>query len=723
MLETQQPIHRSQDGRKTPAESGGNVQRRRNFDLELAFTNTYRQYQKAHIAIREAMCLRVLFPALLEPIRPGDLFAGRIAYRDVGFGLDHASGGPGYYGCADNLRQSLANAEVDDLTHKRIEAMANFWQREATIEGKVTTALSPEIQMATNNGIAAMEGRLSGASLNFARLIAVGLPGLRAEVEQSQVCALQENGDLHLHAALLMVLDLLTDVCHHYARQARDMATRTNDAAWYAELQAMASVLEHITAFRPTTFREGAQLLWLYALIAGVINYGRLDMTLGALYARDIENAALTADKAAPLLQSLLRLMGDRGVAGKGRVTVGGKGRADVAKADLLALAVLEATRKVGKAGPQITLRFHAEQNPALMQKALDALAENRSHPILYNDDVNVPAVQHAFNVTTEEAEQYLPYSNGAYTLDHTSLGSLNGSLNLLKALEVTLTNGQDLLTGVSLGLPTGNFRDFATFDEFFATYQRQIEHYIAHLAQRQALEYKIIRETASFLYLTLLYDDCLLDGKALLEGGVRYLGGVVEVSGMVNAAHSLAAIKRLVYEEHSLTAERLLEALVANFVGYETERQSLLAATCCDHEAMADAMLSALGRHVAETARRQAAQVGLDYYLIANADNTGNVRQSHTTAASADGRRMGDPFTDGRSPTVDIDRQDVTAFLDAVVKPDASANTGYIQNLKFSRQMFVEERPKLEALLHAYFAQGGAQTIISIEDEEEAFL
>ncbi len=716
MLENQQAVQPPFAVRRTPEETGDKVrQSSKNFSLELAFTNTYRQYQKAHIAIREAMCLRVLFPALLEPLRPGDLFAGRIAYRHVGFGLDHASGGPGYYGYADALRQDLGNAEVDTLTRKRVDAMAVFWQKEATIDGRTVSALSPEMRAATANDIAAMGGRLSGASLNFARLIAVGLPGLRAEVEQSQVCALQENGDLHLHAALLMVLDLLSDVCHHYARQARDMATRINDTEWYTELQTMSSVLEHITLFRPTTFREGAQLVWLFALMAGVVNYGRLDMSLGDLYARDIENSTLTEDKAARLMNSLWRLMADREVDGKGRVTVGGSGRANEAKADLLALAALEAARATGKAGPQITLRFHAEQNPALMQKALDVLTEGRAHPILYNDAVNIPAVQRAFDAKAEEAEQYLPYGNGAYTLDHISLGSPNGSLNLLKALEVTMTNGQDLLTGAPLGLSTGDFRDCATFDEFFAAYKHQIEHYVAYLAQRHALEYKVIRESAAFLYPTLLYDDCLLDGKALLEGGARYLGGVVEVSGMVNAANSLTAIKRLVYEEHRMAPGRLLAAITANFVGYEAERQLLLAAARGDSDEAANAMLCAVGRHVAETARQQSVQVGLDYYLIANADNAG---LGKNTAASADGRKAGEPFADGRTPTMDTDRQDVTAFLNAVVKPDASANTGYVQNLKFSRQLFIQDRPRVEALLHAYFAQGGAQTIISLEDD-----
>ena len=127
-----------------------------------------------------------------------------------------------------------------------------------------------------------------------------------------------------------------------------------------------------------------------------------------------------------------------------------------------------------------MTLRFYDGQNPALMQKALDVLGEGRTYPMLYNDDVNVPAVQNAFGVSREEAEHYLPYGCGEYALDHISFGSPNCSFNLLKALEATLHNGRDGRTGEALGLALGEFRDFATFDDLFDAYKRQVEHYSA---------------------------------------------------------------------------------------------------------------------------------------------------------------------------------------------------------------------------------------------------
>ena len=99
------------------------------------------------------------------------------------------------------------------------------------------------------------------------------------------------------------------------------------------------------------------------------------------------------------MVQSLWQLIADRGIFFNGRVIVGGRGRPNATNADCFAMLAMEATRTVVETEPQLTLRFYSDQNPALMQKALDVLGEGRTYPMLYNDDVNVPAVQHAFGV------------------------------------------------------------------------------------------------------------------------------------------------------------------------------------------------------------------------------------------------------------------------------------------------------------------------------------
>ena len=80
-------------------------------------------------------------------------------------------------------------------------------------------------------------------------------------------------------------------------------------------------------------------------------------------------------------------------------------------------------------------------------------------------------------------------------------------------------------------------------------------------------------------LYHSMLTDDCLERGRGILDGGIRHLGGTLETYGNTNAADSLTAIRRLVYEERRIAPDRLMAALDADFDGFETERR-LLAAT-----------------------------------------------------------------------------------------------------------------------------------------------
>jgi pyruvate-formate lyase len=687
-----------------------------NFDLELEFTQAYRQNIHAHVAIREARCLQVLFPKVFQAIQPGDVFAGRTRYRQIGFGLENASGGPGYYCYADNLVTEMENSPVDASTHQQLEAAMALWETEATITGKLIPSLPEDVYKYTSNPIASMGGRLSGAMLDFKTLVRIGLPGLRERVERGKERALREGGDVQLFEGMLMALQLLADICLNYAAQAREMAAQTQDEYWELDLLQMAGCLEKITLAAPQTFQEGIQLYWLYALISGVVNYGRMDVALGNLLVQDLDSGLLTEERALQLLMAFWQMIADRHIFFNGRVIVGGQGRPDEANADRFALLAMEATRRVIETEPQLTLRFYTGQNPALYAKALDVISEGRTYPMLYNDDVNIPAVSQAFGVDLAEAAHYLPYGCGEYVLDHRSFGSPNCGFSMLKALEATLNNGVDPSTGDKLGLALGDFNSFRTYAELFAAYRKQIEHHLFHLAQRHVFEYKAEHASAVFLFASMLYDDCIEKGRSLVNRGPVYTGGIVETFGMVNTADSLAAIKQLVYEENRLTQAQMLAALNADFEGFEAEYRLMRSVPKYGNDDdYVDGVMQEVSAHIASACRASGERVGLDYFLVVNINNFANVSFGNAAGASADGRRAGAPLANGNTPTAGNDVKGVTAFMNSIVKPNPALHAGYVHNMKFSRQMFTKERPKLEALLSTYFAKGGTQAMITV--------
>jgi pyruvate-formate lyase len=515
---------------------------------------------------------------------------------------------------------------------------------------------------------------------------------------------------------MLIALQLLADICLRYATQARQLAAQTEDEAWEVELLQMAGILERITVSAPQSLQEGLQLYWLYALISGVVNYGRMDVALGDLLSKDLDSGTLTLERALDLLIALWQMIADRHIFFNGRIILGGKGRPNEANADRFALLAMEATRRVIETEPQLTLRFYKGQNPALMAKALDVLAEGRTYPMLYNDDVNIPAVASAFGVDEVEAANYLPYGCGEYLLDHRSYGSPNAVLSMPKALEAVLNNGKDLLTGQELGLALGEFSSFETFEQLLTAYKKQVEYHLLYLAQHHAWEYKAENASAAFLFVSMLYDDCIEKGRSLVNRGPVYTGGIVETFGMVNTADSLAVIKRLVYDEQRLAPEQMLAALQADFAGYEAEHRLMKAVPKYgnddDH---ADAIMQEVSRHVGAACQAMSKRVGLDYFLVVNINNYANVSTGAAAGASADGRRAGAPFANGNTPTAGNDTRGVTAFLNSIVKPNPHYHAGYVHNMKFSKQMFTRQRPKLEALLNTYFARGGTQAMITV--------
>lgn len=690
---------------------------------ELRFTDAYRRFQRAHPAIREAMCLREQLPALLQPIEPGDLLAGRVQPALVGFSVDEwGSCAFGYYHLPEAIARELENPALDAATRRRGHELLAFWGAESTA-AKVRAAYPPDLarwlpsdDWMGEPGVAFPLYRLTGGTPDYATLVRLGISGLAAEIERRRHDAEAHGRDGQLFEGMLIVLDALASACRRYERAARELADVEGDPARRQELADMADALAWVAGAPPRTFREAAQLVWLYALAGDLRNHGRMDVYLGPFLARDLDSGVLDEHAALRLLQSLWQLMADRCTRVHNRVIVGGVGRPDPAAADRFALLALEASRTVLEAEPQLSLRFGSDSDPALMRRALDVIGEGRTFPILYNDDVNVPAVMAAFGVDRAEAEQYVPFGCGEYILEHRSFGTPSGVINLLKALEVTLRNGVDPLTGRQIGLALGELHDFRTFEGLWAAYARQVEHFVGLLAEQEALEYRVAGGEAAFLQLSMLYDDCLSRGAGAFAGGVRSLGGTLETYGNTSVADSLMAIKQLVYDTGQLSAEQLVAALDADFQGYARARRLMAAAPKYGNDDdRADAMLARVHEHVCGAVRAQAARVGLASYLVVIINNSANALMGRWTAASADGRRAGTPMNNGNAPSSGNDRAGVTAMLNSIVKPSPAIHAGAVQNMKFSRELFQTRRPELEALLDTYFANGGAQAMITV--------
>ena len=700
------------------------------FSMELNFTEAYRKNSNEHIAIREAKCHQAQFPAVLSEIQDNDRLAGRTFWGWVGFSPHNAPGGAAYgYFCHEQkIIEAIERGNIPIEQRDGVHELLHFWKKEtskAKVEAAFTDKMLPvlfrdEIVSLPYNFkplIANPIYRMAGVFVDYEKLLRLGIPGLKTEITEYMEKSKASGGDYKLYEGMLMALDVFIDSCRHYEKQAIEKANATSDAKRKAELLQLAEVLKNNSVQKPKSFYEALQLSWLYTLICGSLELGRVDVYLGDFYVNDIDKDIITEEEALSLMHSYWKLINELFRDVDGRVIIGGRGRRNEVNADRFALLVLDTMRTYGRAIlPQTTLRFYEGMNPELMEKSITLIGDGHTFPLLYNDDVLVPGVAEAHDVPIEDAEQYMPLGCGEIVIDHMGYGTPSGSLNVLKALDVTLRNGVDHITGKQLGLPTGHLKDFKTYEEFLEAFKKQLAFFIEILADHEDLEYVESGKQAPYLYLSMLYDDCISRGKAIFSGGIKYLGGSLESFGSVNTADSLTAIKKMVFDNKLISAEKLIEVLDNNFVGFEKEHKMLKECPKYGNDDdYADDIMIELHDFMCNTIRDQRERTNLDWYLNVLINNKQNTILGRWVGASADGRKAGREMANANTPSGGNDKKGVTALINSLIKPSHKIHAGTVQNMRFGRDFFTNDRPRFETILDTYFKKGGAQAMITV--------
>jgi len=682
-------------------------------EIMRLYTETHRAFEGREI--REVECLKVLYPRLFRNIEPGDLIAGRLDFLPIGFGCVTSLGGVGHYCVFGKLRQFQNNLEGDEK--RQVDELYDYW-----LDHDLKTKYCKDVLTEDTIGrfidcdyplIAT--ARLSGMMLDYQKLLDLGIGGLRNQIEERLD---RDQGNSFLTAAL-SCLDLFVLCARHLSEMALRQAEKEGSQR-KSELERIASGLDRIAADKPETFHEALQLFWLYALLAGVINYGRLDDLLGPYLVKDMERGILTEAAAYDYLKCLWTMIENRRTTVNGRIIVGGKGRKHPKEADVFAHIAMRVAKGLRYVEPQFTLRVSDETPESLWDAAMDALGAGATYPTIYNDDINIPALEYAMRVDRKTAERYVPFGCTEFVLQGQSTGTPNICINLLKLLTIFLNGGIDPMDGKRKNGPVKirPLNKYETFDDLYADYKRLLDYYIDLSIDAQMHSYKVMNNEVSFLFTSILMDDCIERGKALLDGGVRYLGGTNEIYGIINASDALWAIQDLVYNRGLYTLEELEYAALANFEGYALLRKELW---MCDKYGndldTADGMAVDLYLHVAKGVRQRGIDAGMQYFLVVISNNQLNTEWGRTTGASLDGRFAGMYMNPANNPQGGANKCGPTAMLNSLAKIDARFHGGSVQNIKFSPVFFVENRKQIKDLFKVYFKKGGSHIMVTVVD------
>lgn len=713
-------------------------------NLAIRFTERYQATEELNKTARELACLKTLLPEALLGPEHNDLFAGRMAIPLAGFtNLVYPEQDPsdavGYYYDHHRAVRIVREHQLQDTElGRQMENLSKVWKNNTSYR-HINDAMDAPMRMALpsrkypdESAVAHRLYRIASPSPDYSPLLEHGVKGFQQQLVRSMETA-DEAGIEFLQGGVAY-LDLFLSCMEAYRVEFGALAAREQDLSRRRELNRVAQAMEALAERKPETFFEAIQLVHLYTVCGFTCNaFGRLDDLYGPFLVRDLENHTLTEEEATRLLTSYWQLIDER--FSNSRLTIGGVGRKHPAEADVFCRVALEATRRYYSGGlrevryaplqgclsPQVALRLSQETPQALRAQALDVIETGATFPLLYNDEVNVPAVANAFRISEEDARQYTFFDCGEYIIHAKSIGTPSCIINLPKALEVALHDGIDPRNGERRGPPNPGGPDFDSFEAVWEAYTHQAEFTTHQCARFQKLVFDTLNSEASFVAMSLLMPGCLAANRGILDGGCEMLGGTYETYGNITAGDSLFAIQKAVYENGLVSIEQLIEQMDADFAGRPDLKKDLLALPKFGNDLdEVDAMAQRVSEHICTFTRNQADVVGLHHYLVVAINNSANVAVGRHVNATADGRASGTPVSNGHTPTPGMDRDGITALFNSILKMSPMLHAGAVHNLRFSRRTLQEHRKQVEALLDSYFSRGGTQCMITVTSREE---
>jgi len=640
------------------------------------------------------------------------------------------------------------------------ETIIPYW-RGRNMRDRIFGAMSEEWRAAYDAGIFTefMEQRAPGHTVLDDKIYRKGMLDFQRDIAEA-LAALDPVGDPEAGAkreqllAMNIACDAVILFAHRHAALAREQAARESNPVRKAELEKVADVCTHVPAHAPRNFHEALQYYWFCHLAVitelngwDAFSPGHLDQHLLPFYRKGLEDGTLTPEGARELLEAFFVKFNNHPAPPKVGVTAAESGTyTDFANINLGGLLadgadgsseishlLLDILDEMHLVQPGSNLQLARKTPDALLHCALRLIRKGYGFPSIFNTDAVVEE-QLRQGKTLEDARaggcsgcvETGAFGKEAYIL--------TGYFNLVKILELALHDGLAPRTGKPLGLRTGAPGSFASFDDLFAAFRKQLHHFIeVKIRGNQIIEQMYATEMPA-PFLSVLTDDCIRKGKDYNAGGARYNNTYIQFVGIGSLTDCLAAVKQTVFDDKAMPLADLVKALDANFEGKEILRQRLVNRAPKygnDDDYADDLAVRAFESLFEEVDGRPNTKGGR--YRVEMLPTTCHIYFGSVTGAMPDGRKAGLPLSEGISPVQGADRQGPTAVFKSAAKMDHIKTGGALLNMKFTPALLADEDRivKLGHMVRAYFRMNGhhvqfnvvrAETLRKAQAEPEAY-
>jgi trans-4-hydroxy-L-proline dehydratase len=460
-------------------------------------------------------------------------------------------------------------------------------------------------------------------------------------------------------------------------------------------------------------------------------NPGHLDQHLLPFYRRGLADGTLTEAAARELLEAFFVKFNNHPAPPKVGVTAEESGTyTDFANVNLggllrdgsdgsneLSHLLLDIVDDMHLLQPSSNVQLSRKSPDALLGHALRVIRKGYGFPSLFNADVVVEeqlrqgkSVEDAREGGCSGCVEVGAFGKEAYIL--------TGYFNLPKVLEIALHDGVDPRTGAQLGPRTGRAAAFAGFDDLFAAFEAQLRHFVDLKVRGNQLIERLYATEMPAPFLSVLTDDCVARGVDYNAGGARYNNTFIQAVGIGTVTDSLAALRRLVYEERATTLAELVAALDADFAGREPLRQRLvnrMPKYGNDDDEADRVMVRVFEAAFAAIDGRPNTKGG--HYRVEMLPTTCHVYFGSVTGALPDGRRAGLPLSEGISPVQGADRRGPTAVFRSAAKMDHVKTGGTLLNLKLNPSLLADEGgvERFARAVRGYFTLGGHHVQLNV--------
>jgi len=664
-------------------------------DLERArlVTESYRQTENEPMILRRAKALAHILNNMTVYIRQGEMIVGNYA--------SNSDSVPFYPELAWKwIKRETAAGQVYDCMlseagRRELEKICDYWGN-FSIHHRLNRYLPgalKEVFWVFN---------WEASTPNYDKIFRVGLKGILQEVMDKKASLEQEymaetmNGEEYLRKrdvldGMVITLGAVIAWSKRYAALARDLAEKEKDPTRKAELESIARHCEWVPENPARTFREALQCYWLIHLIVNFIDLPqvgsgiRLDQSLYPFYERDVREGKLTRDDAQEWVEFLFVKFQETGflhapiwsgfgggALGFQTVTIGGVDARGNDVTNELSYVVLDATKSVRAIVPPLALRWHDGIPRRLVDKAIEVMASGMPQPAIFNDKVNIVRLVD-LGCSLEDARSYSINNCMVPTIPGKNLNHISAwASGVPLPLCMTTALGMPHLFYKKAGETVIDSRKIGSIDELMDATVENYRWTIRRLVLVGNLSDALYREYAPRPFLSAIIDDCIERAQDVREWNYKPDYRDVTLFGLNTVADSLAAIKKVVFEDRKASMEEMIDALKKNWDGYGALRKACLdAPKFGNDDDYVDLISRELARRFNEETRR--CRTNRDTPVIP--DGTAATAWwsfGRICGATPDGRLAGDPFNDGSvSPMAGRDQRGPTAVLKSVSKVD----------------------------------------------------